>query len=229
MTNLRKPTDIPEGMGERLVTYTNNFAGEIWTCDHRIYSDRILVNITDEDREDILPTRIFKVSDTRLVIDFYKYVTGQASIFKISPLLKGKRIPINNKTFIRYRHDLNTTFLICQCWKNDGEFVLPEEVVVEDIDVINIKFHVPVTGYAELVTPYPRQVNIDIAKREWLDMYRTDLDQSLILTQVWQDYSLFLPTNIKRIGETAYQRGIQVDLHQKAVGDMNSIIHGYRI
>ena len=229
MTELRKPTDIPEATGERLVVYTNSFSGALWDCHHGMESDRILVNVTDEDKEDILPARIFKVDLNHTVISFDKSVNGNVSIFKITPLLKGKKIPINNSTLVRYRHDLHTTALICQCWRSNGELVLPEEVTVEDLDVINIRFHESFTGYAELVTPYPRQVSIDTETDEWIDAYRTDLNQNLIMTQTWQNYSLFLPTNVKRIGATAYERKIKVDLSQPEVGEMNSIIHGYRI
>jgi len=97
------------------------------------------------------------------------------------------------------------------------------------LNVINLKFHIPFTGYAELVTPYPKQKSIDTADSEWRDMYRTDLDQNLVMTQTWQNYNLFLPKKLSRIGQTAYDRGIKVDLSQPEVGDMNSIIHGYRI
>lgn len=226
---MRRPTDIPERDGARLVVYSNSYEGDVWECNHDLATNRILVNVTDNDLNDILPKKVFKLDNNNAVISFSKSVSGRASLFKVTPLLKGNKISAKNKTFVRYRHDLHTTYLICQCWRDGEELVLPEEVIVEDLDLINIYFHKPFTGYIELITPYPRQHEIDNESKIWLDMYRSDLNQNLILTQTWANYSLFLPKTVERIGETKFQRGIKATLHKAEVGDMNSIIHGYRI
>lgn len=226
----RSISSPPEYSGTHVNTFYQYFDNStVWECVHTIESDEILVSFTDTEYNTILPYKAIKVDNNTFTVSFLSEVSGYASVIKITPLLKHKRIKLSNKSNITIQHRFQSTYLICQFWENNQNYILPKSTSIIDMNSIYIEFDDIFSGIIDIIVPYPNQKNIDVLSSSWKHMYRTDIDKNLIVTQAWIDYNLILPQNIKKIGDTPQQSEIQIDYPSKQVGDMNSLIHGYRI
>jgi len=229
--------DIQEKDGRRLVVFSRQFSGTVWQINHNLPDDQFFAQAFTDDFENIVPKRIIKLTDQICQFEFEKPVTGWASIFHLTPLLKRKRIPFTNVTEITFNHKYGNTDYLHQFWCETPEgYVLFEPKIIDknDPQVAKVTFELPATGYADFGKSFPRERLMPIADKLWeyRHMSSNAERQNIFVQCTGSDELVFYPERISRFDKVkAYQTDnvLEIEHDDPLTGTINTVIHGFRI
>lgn len=214
---------IQENSGTRLVSCTRPQSSYKWRVEHSFDTDRILVMLLDDDLNDIYPGNVYTNGSNEVIADMNGETSGYMTVIKMTPILKGSLIPVNNVVSHICTHRLGSFLLLVQCWDSNGYLVNPKNITFYDDENANIEFEEPFTGYIKIVRPVPESFSVTDARASWEDRYNSNIYQQLIMSSPSDGYEIFFPKVLQRL-----DKKILATLHQSETGDLNSIIHGYR-
>lgn len=236
MSRLRNH-DIQEHDGRRLVVFSRQYQGTVWQVHHSLPDDYFFAQAFNDDYENIVPKRIIKLTDSICQFEFHVPVSGWASVFHLTPLLKRRRISFNSVTSMTFNHKYGNTDYLHQFWCETPEgYVLfePKDIDKTDPQVAKVEFQLPATGYVDFGRSFPRERMVQIKDKIW--EYRhmsTEAERQHIFVQcTGSDEKVFYPDRISRLDEVkSYQTDniLELEHDDPLTGSINTVIHGHRI
>jgi len=179
--------------------------------------------LLDDDLNDIYPANVYTNGLNEVVAEMNGDTTGYLTVIKMTPILKGSLLQVNNVVSHLCTHRLGSFLLLVQCWDNNGYLVNPKNITHVDDENIRIDFEIPFTGKIKIVRPVPDNFSVSEPSINWEDRYSGRVYKQLIMSTPSNGYEIFFPKALQRL-----DKSIMATLHKSETGDLNSIIHGYR-
>lgn len=230
---LKNPDTPQDRDGYRLSVYSRQFDGTVWDLPHKFDTDRIFIEVFDLNFNTIFPDEIQKVDNENVRITFTQPTEGHASIFRTSPLLNGQRANFENQTEFIIEHKFRSKNYLCQFWNSENYMFFPKTLEKINNNALRVEFFESATGYVDLIRGFPRAKKIVRDSVEWIYRHGYKQSRNHILVQCTDDDNfVFMPTEISRIdtiNNFTTDNVIEIQLTTEDKGEINSIIHGFRI
>jgi hypothetical protein len=218
-------------LGYRQTVYSRPYEGSEWVVTHTITEPHYMFFATDENWSTILPDTVKRTSEGTVTVTFPSSVRGNASIFRLTPLLNFQIVEVFNTNYIKFNHKYHTPYFIVQTWDSDGNLVLPKIIRKENSEC-EVYFHENFSGVVICVFIIA-DLKEYIDDNTWEYKYRKIISRGNILIQNDDDIKeVILPKEENRIEEStikSYDNRIQEVWGTEKTGSLISIIHGYRI
>ena len=218
-------------LGYRQTVYSREFEGKEWVLNHSLAEDNYMFFCTDENFNTILPEEARKTGVGQLTVQFPVFVTGNASVFRLTPLLNFQIVEVNNQSSITFIHKYYIPHFIVQSWDSENNLVLPKNIKKDEYEC-TVDFYKNFTGVINCVY-ITQEVKDYLNVNNWIYSHRQKTPRGHMLLQSDdENLEVMLPLEEKRIGgNSSYSSNRYVELNwgKGRTGTLSSIINGYRI
>jgi hypothetical protein len=245
---MAQPPNSIEKDGRRLVVYSRQYNGIVWEVKHRLPDDYFLAQAFTLDYDNIYPKRVVKLTNDTVLMFFEKPVSGFASIFHLTPLLKRRRIVFNNVTSVNLDHKYGDTDYLLQFWRmsDEGyyELFMPKNVEKIDNFTATATFEYPHSGYVDFGKSFPKERMIQVSDKLWEYRHMANIANraQMFVQCTGSDDFMFVPDRLSRLENKLQldslgnspsfiqtENILEIEHDDPLTGTINTIIHGNRI